>query len=76
MPKKNTGVSGVDHNSLKVHLQSIDDMSEDDGYEASNGSQALEQVRRMFYGTPFEQVLTDAIVICDAVHDRAKEIGS
>lgn len=64
----------IDTKALEAHLNSIKDMSEDDGYEASNGSQALEQVRRMFYGTPFEQVLTDAIVICDTVTERAKEI--
>lgn len=66
----------INTKALHMILQSIEDVTEDDGYEANTASQALAHVRRMFYGTPFEQVLTDALAVCDAVHLRAEEIAN
>jgi hypothetical protein len=75
MPK--TTKSSVDMKALNAHLETVDDdnLDEDDGYEACNASQGLETVRKSFYGTPFEQALTDAIIICDALAERVKKIG-
>jgi hypothetical protein len=35
--------------------------------DAGDASRALSDVRRLFYGTPLEKTLTDAMIVCDTV---------
>lgn len=55
------------------YLKALEEISDDDSMEASSLTHGLEQVRALFYGTPFEKIFTDAIVVCDLVCQAAKE---
>lgn len=41
--------------------------SEELACDAGDASRALSDIRRLFYGTPLEKTLTDAMIVCDTV---------
>jgi hypothetical protein len=65
----------IDVDVLRAHLnaQSENLEGEDIGYEASNATRALEEVRRLFYGTPMEVLFTKVMGVCDVVAALAEE---
>lgn len=64
----------INPSDIKSHLQTIS-IDEDDGYEANNASYALDQVRRMFRNTPYEELFDKAIQVCDIVATFVEEQG-
>jgi hypothetical protein len=59
---------------IEFHL-ARKELSEEDGNDANDASRALESIRGLFYGTPWEKVLSQALEICDTVatHVEATE---
>jgi hypothetical protein len=60
----------IDMKFVKSHLKAVladDDIDDETGYEAHNASQALEEIRGLFRGTPIENALTEIINLCDTV---------
>lgn len=65
----------IDMDALRAHLNAQRENleGEDLGYEANNATRALEEVRRLFYGTPMEALLTEVMEACDVVASLAEE---
>lgn len=68
----------TDEELQKIAREVTDDALDGDtddelSMDASNASRALSEVRRLFYGTPLEKVLTDAILVCDVVAEVAQQ---
>lgn len=73
MPRK-TKAPLTDPETLKLIAmveETIKDEFEDEDDElasdAGDASRALSDIRRLFYGTPLEKTLTDAMIVCDTV---------
>ena len=64
--------SGRNQRAIEAFLAKQDLIGED-GENGSRASEALEQVRRVFYGSPWEAKLTAAILICDSLAAAAPE---
>jgi hypothetical protein len=62
----------IDSKAIKAHLQTVTDITDDDGYESSEACRGLQNVQRIFYGTPYEHILDDAMQICNAVSNHVE----
>lgn len=79
MPKtrKTSADAGAETEKLIVEVdKAIESNLDEDGdfelsTDANDASRCLAEVRRAFYGTPVEKLLTDAIIVCDIVAQKA-----
>ena len=74
--KVEDGKVTINADAVKAHLKATcsesSDLSEDTTYEANNASRALVEVRRLFYGTPLEDLISEMIGVCDTVTNFAE----
>jgi len=60
----------LDHAAIRAHLKATLDVSEESdetGFDANDAARGLEGVRRLFYGTPLEDLLSEVIGVCSDV---------
>ena len=67
----------VDLNEVRAHLRkTIPDPTEESsetGFEANDAARGLEGVRRLFYGTPIEDLISTVIGVCSTVSNHLEE---
>ncbi len=77
--KVEDGKVTINLDAVRAHLKAtIPDPTEEStetGFDVNEAARGLEEVRRLFYGTPVEGLISSVIGVCSTVTEHLEEAG-